>query len=352
MKRYKVIGVMSGTSMDGLDVALCEFIKKDDNWEGKICSAITQPYSKEWKDKLWNAYTMSGIDLCLLDMEYGKYIGTVIKDFVKKHKKDVDLIASHGHTIFHRPDLGLTYQIGNGSAIAAETSISTVSDFRKLDVALNGQGAPLVPIGDMLLFKEFDYCLNLGGFANISYNWYNKRIAFDICPVNFVINKLAGLLDKEMDYNGELAKQGVVDNKLLKLLNKLPFYEINPPKSLGREWVEDEFMPLLDSSGSSIHDKLRTVYEHIAFQLNKVITGASGKKILITGGGAHNKYLIQLIENTTKRKTFIPDKLIVDYKEAYVFAFLGALRLREENNCISSVTGAKHDNIGGIIFKI
>jgi anhydro-N-acetylmuramic acid kinase len=352
MKKHWVIGVMSGSSLDGLDLALCEFEKKDDTWNSKINNAITIPYSQEWKDRLWEAYKLSGLELTKLDWEYGKYIGLQIKNFIKSHKKKVDLISSHGHTIFHNPVEKVILQIGNGAAIAAATLITSVCDFRSLDVALNGQGAPLVPIGDMLLFSEYDYCLNLGGFANVSYTWYRKRLAYDICPVNFVINHFSKQLGLEFDEDGREAAKGKILEPLYKSLNKLNYYHQNAPKTLGREWVENHFLPVLDNYQCSIHDKLRTIYEHIAFQLSKAFTGSTSKKILITGGGANNKFLIDLFQKHINLRIIIPDSLLINYKEAFVFAFLGLLRIREEKNCLASVTGATHDSLGGIVYKI
>jgi len=343
---------MSGSSLDGLDLALCEFDKPDDNWKSSICNAITVPYSQDWKNRLWDAYHLSGYELAKLDMEYGYYIGQQIKDFIRAQKNKIDFISSHGHTIFHNPKERITLQIGSPAAIAAITCITTVSNFRELDVALKGQGAPLVPIGDTMLFNEYDYCLNLGGFANVSYDWYRKRVAYDICPVNFVINNLSKQLGFEFDEDGKEAAKGKFQEKLYKLLNQLQYYKQMSPKSLGREWVEEQFFPIIDKYQCSLHDKLRTIYEHIAFQLSRSFTGATSKKILITGGGAHNKFLIQLFKKRTSHKIIIPDKLMIDYKEAFVYAFLGVLRMREENNCLSSVTGATHDSIGGVVFKI
>lgn len=343
---------MSGSSLDGLDLALCEFEKTDDSWKSKICDAITINYTQEWKNKLWNALQLSGYELTKLDFEYGYYIGNQIKNFIKPQKNKIDYISSHGHTIFHKPDERVTLQIGNGSAITATTCITTICNFRVLDVALKGQGAPLVPIGDTLLFSEYDYCLNLGGFANVSYDWYRKRLAYDICPVNFIINYLAKQLGLEFDEDGKEAAKGQFQEKLFKSLNQLSYYKQEAPKSLSREWVESQFLPILEKFQYPLHDKLRTIYEHIAFQLSRSFTGSTSKKIFITGGGTHNKFLLKLINKHTNHKIIIPEKLLIDYKEAFVFAFLGVLRIRGETNCLASVTGATHDSIGGVVYKI
>jgi len=352
MKKYRAIGIMSGTSLDGLDIVLCEFEKKGYSWDFSILEADTLTYSKEWKQKLLKAPHISGLELCRLDNDYGTFIGESIKNFLKSKKIKIDLIASHGHTLFHQPSDGLTFQIGNGANIASATTITTVCNFRALDVALKGQGAPLVPIGDLMLFPEYYYCLNMGGFANISYTWYKKRLAFDICPVNIIINKLANEIGKEFDQDGRIAGTGKVHQDLLILLNKITFYFVKPPKSLSREWVEKEFIPIIEKYNISIEDKLRTIYEHIAKQINRTLDSPVKKKILVTGGGAYNKFLIGLLKEKSHHQFVIPDPILVEYKEALIFAFLGTLRLRHENNCLSSVTGASHDNIGGVIYRI
>ncbi|HOT15236.1 MAG TPA: anhydro-N-acetylmuramic acid kinase [Bacteroidales bacterium] len=352
MKSYKVVGVMSGTSLDGLDIALCEFSKNSHNWNGKILKADTIAYSQQWRERLDNANQLSGYELIKLDTEFGHFIGTEIKKFLSKKKGKADFISSHGHTVYHQPAEKITFQLGNGAAIAAAASLTTISNFRVLDVALHGQGAPLVPIGDQMLFSDYDYCLNLGGFANVSYSWYKKRIAYDVCPVNIVINRLAQQLGHEYDKDGELARQGKINDALLKELNKIDYYNTPAPKSLGREWVDDVFNGVLAKHKCSITDQLRTIYEHIAFQMYRVFSGTASKKILLTGGGTHNKFLVELIGNRIEYKLAIPEKEIIDFKEAYIFAFLGVLRMRQEYNCLSSVTGARHDNVGGNIFII
>ncbi len=270
------------------------------------------------------------------------------------------MIASHGHTVFHMPEQQLNFQLGDGATIAAVTGINTVNDFRTLDVALNGQGAPLVPIGDYFLFRKYDSCINLGGFANISFeNSDKKQIAYDISPVNIVLNELAQTTGVEYDKDGEMGLKGEINKDLLKKLNKLAYYKQAPPKSLGKEWIDEKIMPLINKSNISINDKMRTVYEHVAFQIggciNKNIKEHNGTKkssILFTGGGTHNKFLMDLIKVKSKAAVIVPVKEIIDYKEALIFAFLGILRFRRQVNCLSSVTGSKADNSGGIIHRV
>jgi len=219
-----------------------------------------------------------------------------------------------------------------------------------MDIALGGQGAPLVPIGDRLLFSEYDFCLNLGGFANISFESENKRIAYDICPVNIILNELASKTGVAFDKDGEIGKSGTIHSELLNTLNNISYYHQKHPKSLGKEWLTSNFSPFLEDFNIPLNDKIRTLYEHISHQITNSIT-IGNAKILITGGGAHNVFLIDLLKQKTKANIVIPTNEIIDFKEALVFAFLGLRRLRGEINCLASVTGAVKDCSGGIIHN-
>lgn len=346
--KINAIGVMSGTSLDGLDIAAVEFSVADGKWTYELVDAKTIHYSSEWENSLTNAKKLVAEELVELDFKYGKYIGEEVVAFVQKSSFAPEIIASHGHTVFHQPEKGFTLQIGHGAAIAARTGINTICDFRSQDVALGGQGAPLVPVGDRLLFSDFDYCLNLGGFANISFDQGSSRTAFDICPVNIVLNEFAGKFGQPFDEGGKLGKQGKLIPELLNQLNTLPFYHTNGPKSLGSEWVDDVFLPLLNFQTASEYDIIRTVYEHIAIQIAKVVSNKG--KMLVTGGGAFNTFLMELIQTRTTTKLIIPEKKLIEFKEAIVFAFLGVLRAYNINNCLASVTGAEHDHCSGVIY--
>ncbi|HRX12958.1 MAG TPA: anhydro-N-acetylmuramic acid kinase [Draconibacterium sp.] len=348
--KIKAVGLMSGTSLDGLDLAAVEFWQTDAKWEFEIISARTISYSSNWTNKLSNAPTLSGDKLIELHTKYGRFLGTETKRFINETGFQPDLIASHGHTVFHQPESGFTFQVGNGADIAAIAGITTISDFRTSDVALGGQGAPLVPVGDKLLFSDYKYCLNLGGFANISYEENSRRIAFDICPVNLILNHFAEKQGFQFDKNGELGKSGKLEIKLLEKLNQIDFYQEQPPKSLAREWVEQVFMPVINNSEISDNDKLRTVYEHIARQITRISTGSG--KMLVTGGGAFNSFLIERIKSLTNVEIVIPSNEIVNFKEALIFAFLGVLKICGHNNCLSSVTGAKHDHSSGVVYQV
>ena len=342
--KYRVLGVMSGTSLDGIDLAICTFTKKG-NWEFKIEKQATIKYSDYWKNRLENLHTKNKKIITTTDVEYGAFLGKKIIAFLDNEK--VDFIASHGHTIFHQPENKYTLQIGDGKTIAKTTGITTINDFRILDVSLGGQGAPLVPIGDLHLFPNYKYCINLGGFANISIKKESEITAFDICPVNIVLNQVCKELNIDYDNNGDIAKKGKLVPKLIQQLNQLSFYEKIPPKSLGREWVEKQIIPLIINQKTE--DILHTFCEHIAIQIGKQLKGNTA---LFTGGGVFNQYLMTRIQHYSTSEITIPNQEIIEYKEALIFAFLGVLRIRNEVNCLQSVTGAERDNCGGVIHQI
>jgi anhydro-N-acetylmuramic acid kinase len=350
MKKYNVIGLMSGTSLDGLDIAATVFKLENGRWSFDIMFSHTYPYSSEWKDKLSGLPSVDALTFSYINVEYGHLLGRLTRSFIENTGFQPEFIASHGHTIFHQPAHGLTVQIGAGSAIAAETGLPVICDFRSTDVALGGQGAPLVPAGDRLLFSQYAACLNLGGFANISMEWNGQRIAYDICPCNIILNKLANQLGKEYDKDGEIARSGCVDSKLLNRLNQINYYKEKWPKSLGREWLEETFIPVIDQSGLPVADAIATVCEHIAVQVDQTAVTSNKGEILVTGGGAHHTYLIEKISKRGQREYIIPPIEITDYKEAVVFAFLGLLRWRNEPNIFRSVTGSSSDHSGGAIY--
>ena len=348
--KYKVLGVMSGTSLDGLDLAYVEF-DYENSLSFKIVMAETIAYSEAWKNILKNLVSNSLEELQEIDRKYSVYLASAINDFIKKHHiLDLDAVCSHGHTALHQPEKGLTYQIGNQKELSKLTGKTIVCDFRVQDVKLGGQGAPLVPIGDELLFSDYDYCLNLGGFANISVKIDKRRLAFDICPVNIVLNYYVSKLGVDYDDNGNVAASGQINKTLLAELNELEFYKLKPPKSLGLEWVREKIIPIIDKHKLSIEDILRTFVEHSAYQIAIEINKSKNASVLITGGGVYNLFLINRLKELTKNKIVIPSKNLIEYKEALIFGLLGVLKLRGENNCLSSVTGAKYDHSSGNIF--
>jgi len=350
MNAYHVIGLMSGSSMDGVDLAYIVFQNDNDIWNYEIQHVKTINYPDFWITRLNDAADTDAFEYNLIHNEYGDWLGEQVRDFVQFHKLNPNLVASHGHTVFHQPDKGVTVQIGHGANLARQSGIPVVCDFRSLDVAYGGQGAPLVPFGDKLLFPNYEYCLNLGGFANISYDSYGKRIAFDICPVNTVLNQLSEKLGRSFDDKGLMAAKGNLNRDLLSDLGSIPYYQIDPPKSLGKEWVEQFIFPVLDQYAISTEDKLRTYIEHISYQIIKATKSQAPQKLFITGGGAYNDFLIQRIENRCMHQVIIPHKTIIEYKEALIFAFLGVLRFLGKENVLGSVTGAPKDLISGAVY--
>jgi anhydro-N-acetylmuramic acid kinase len=346
---YHVIGVMSGTSLDGLDLAFVKLVVINDNWTYELLSGESLEYSGDWKRKLKNAFSLDDQNLAALDIEFGNFIGESIKKLITSQSIIPDFIASHGHTVFHQPDKGITLQIGNAAAIYNQTNIPVINDFRALDVSLGGQGAPLVPIGDKLLFSKYKYCLNLGGIANISFEDESERHAFDICPFNMSLNYLTIQLGLPFDEGGKLARSGKLDSGLLKHLNSISYCKAAPPKSLGYEEFLELWKPVLDDSNSSTINKLHTVIEHCASQIGNSIS-SMGDSVLVTGGGAFNDYFISRLMALTNNEIEVPNDTIIEFKEAIVFGLLGALRLRNESNCLASVTGAREDNSGGNLY--
>ena len=347
MKTYFAIGLMSGTSLDGLDICYAQF-QNATHWEFEILKTETIPYSPELKNRLQNAILLSAEDLLALDKEYGFYLGEKTQEFISKNNiADLDFIASHGHTVFHQPQRKFTLQIGDGRAIKLTTKKPVIYDFRSQDVLMGGNGAPLVPIGDELLFSQYDACLNLGGFSNISLKKNHQRIAFDISPVNVVLNYFAGKLGKNYDENGDFARNGAINFKILEELNALTFYQKPAPKSLGVEFVNSEIFPLLkDEIPENI---IATFTEHIAEQIAKVFNDNQLKTVLVTGGGTFNTYLLEKIREKSQTELIVPDENIINFKEALIFAFMGVLRLRNEVNVLCSATGSSENHCSGIL---
>lgn len=352
---YLVTGVMSGTSCDGLDMALCRFVPQGSSFSFRILNSRSVPYSSEWHEKLRNAHTLQARELVHLDHEYGNFIGHSLNKFHEECRQKPVLIGSHGHTVFHQPlEGGFSLQIGHGANIAALTGIDTVTDFRSLDVALGGQGAPLVPVGDRDLFNEFVACLNLGGIANMTVRKNGTIEAFDICPANMALNELAAEAGRPFDRDGEGASEGTVQGELLNILEKLEFYSNTGPRSLGREWYTSVFRPVMGSADHSVSDKLATVCEHIAIRIAACLPADVKGEVLITGGGAHNSYLVSRIRHHLELNGIgihLPERAITDFKEAIIFGYLALLRSLGKVNTLASVTGAKADSSGGSIYR-
>lgn len=352
----QVVGLMSGTSLDGLDIALCEFLYRD-KWHFRIIEATTIRYSEEWRKRLQSLPVATAEVFAETDSAYGHLLGREVTTFLNGLEKRGFVVkplcvASHGHTIFHDPARGFTSQIGDGAALAVASGYQVVCDFRRGDVGLGGQGAPLVPIGDQLLFGDYDGCLNLGGIANVSFMREGQRFGWDISPVNMALNYIAGLKGLEYDKDGYSAQRGQLIRTLFDYLNDLAFLKMDPPKTLGREWFDEMIRPMIDLYKSSPDDLLATltywISDVISAELNRFFDPQ--KRILCTGGGAHNSYLISLMKEKTRAEIVVPDRLLIDYKEALIFAFLGYLRLQGLPNNVPSCTGASRNHSGGAVY--
>lgn len=351
--KFSVIGLMSGTSLDGLDIAFCLFEKTPTGWTYSIEKATTVRYSPQWIKKLSQAHLTSGQELMALDAAYGTYLGKVTRDFADRYRLKPDFIASHGHTVFHRPEQGFTTQIGNGYSVYAAGGLPVVCDFRREDVAFGGQGAPLVPAGDKFLFHEYDVCLNLGGIANLSVDIKKKRLAYDICFCNMALNLLAAERSKKFDKNGQIAASGTVNPRLLAKLGRINMKFRSTRPSLGREIFEARLQDALTDKSLPLEDRLCTFTESAAIEIcHAILSHGQGARVLCTGGGAFNAYLIsRMLQHGGDDITFIiPEMEIVKFKEALVFAFLGVLRIRNEVNCLKSVTGATRDSSAGTMI--
>lgn len=351
----RIIGLMSGTSLDGLDLALVHFTASEQGWNYQIEAAKGVSYNSEMRLELEKSISLKGDKLLALHAKYGNWLGDQVQHFLTEIDNTPHAVASHGHTIHHRPDLGFTFQLGCPQRIAIKCGLPVVGDFRSLDVALGGQGAPLVPIGDRILFGQFDFCLNLGGISNISFEQNHNRIAFDIGIANMLLNYLSRQAGMEYDAGGALAQKGTVNTELLQALDALPYYRQNFPKSTGYEWFMESVVPILNRYPDSVENLLRTASEHIAGQIVNQIFRLSSKdnpSVLVTGGGTLNTFLVQLFEEKGNCQIHwvIPDKELIDYKEALIFALLGALRLRGKTNVLRSVTGATRDSCSGVVY--
>ena len=360
---YRTIGLMSGSSLDGLDIVFAELNENSGNWEYEIKAADCLEYPEEWKTRLQEAVSLNALDYLLLHTEYGNYLGKEVNRFIEKNDLhyQVSLIASHGHTTFHVPSKKMTAQLGDGSAIAAETKLPVVSELRALDIAFGGQGAPIIPVGEKLLWKDHSMFLNIGGIANISFNLPDTYIAYDVCPANRVMNMIAQRVNKDFDAGGEMAALGNVHEGLLEKINASDYYRQPYPKSLANSFGTAEMYPLVRSFGLTHNDELRTYTEHVVTQVKRaVVDGLSmqakdtDKKLFVTGGGAFNHFLIQRLSEVLKPEgveVVVPGEEIVKYKEALVMALIGVLRWRQEYNVYATVTGAERNSIGGALWN-
>jgi anhydro-N-acetylmuramic acid kinase len=339
--------------MDGIDLALCKIVSDNGKYTYSIEVAETFDYSEIWRLRLSQLRKADALSYAKTDVFYGHYLGHLVKEFIQKHGIEADMVASHGHTAFHYPEEMITRQVGDGASLSAICNLPVVSDFRSMDVAKKGQGAPLVAIGDEMFFSDYDYCLNLGGFANISGKIGPYRVSFDICPANILLNRVARDLEQEFDENGEIASKGSIHYPLLDNLNAIDYYAMPFPKSLNRDWINNELWQIVKEGVKlSPENKMKTFVDHIGVQIGKSIDylsskQAAGKKVLVTGGGAFNPVLMDHIRTHSEADFIIPDASLVKFKEALIFALMGVMRVENKVNIIKTFTGAKTDSVSG-----
>ena len=349
--KYLVVGIMSGTSMDGLDISCAEYYQKNNRWQFNLLQAETFCYNESIKGDFIKLFNRK-LNVEELDVQFGHNISDSIISFLERYNLHPDLISSHGHTIFHEPEKGYTLQIGSGKIISERIKIPVVNNFRQQDIDFGGQGAPLVPVGDKLLFSEYHACVNLGGIVNISYDYNNERIAYDIGPCNMILNYLSKQKGQEYDNKGHMALQGQVDGALLDQLSYISYYNQSFPKSLGKEYVDDVFLPIINSYKLNTIDLLSTYVEHIAIKIANVLSKYNISNALFTGGGVFNSYLMSRINYYTNTKIIIPSDQLINFKESIVFGFLGLLRYLKKDNCLGSATGAIKNHSSGDIYII
>lgn len=350
---YRVLGIMSGSSMDGLDMVYCLIEENAGEWSYQIEHGECMAFDPEWKNRLEDITRLSALELIRTHSALGRWIGYQANEFMERYglEHKVHFISSHGHTVFHEPHHQMTFQIGDGAGISVITGLPVISDLRNIDVALGGQGAPIVPIGEKLFWKDFNYFLNIGGIANLTKTDTKDYMAYDVCPANRVLNELAKEKHLEYDQGGAIASEGNINLPLLEALNNLEYYTQKPPKSLANEMGTQKIIPLIGTYNLSTEDKMRTYVEHICVQISQQCEDSG--RMLVTGGGAFNGFLIQILREKLKQREIeiiIPDKTLIEFKEALVMALIGVLRWREESNVLNSVTGSSRNSIGGALW--
>ncbi len=351
------IGIMSGSSLDGLDIAHCVIklnpqAKSPQDFRREMRFEI--PEAKEVKfstilqNALKSAPQLSISELAELDSRFGLWIGQQIVEHFDL--TDIQFIASHGHTVLHNPARAYSLQIGSGAQIAAATQRPVICDFRNTDIALGGQGAPLAPMVEYYLFPQYSHFVNLGGIANLGIIQDDHIRGFDICVCNQALNHLAGHIGQDYDDRGKMAAQGRSIPSLLGQLNGLPYLKLPAPKSMSNEDVQNTILPILDNNGADTRDKLHTVTQHISYQIAQQLLGIHPTKILITGGGAYNDFLVHSIEQRLGHKIPRASDQVIRYKETLLMSLLGTLRWLKINNIAKSVTGAQRDSCSGAVY--
>ena len=365
-RTWRVLGIMSGSSLDGMDLALCEVrLDRSTTPTGvahfALLAAETLPYSDLWQRRLANLPDQDARTFARTHTYFGHLTAEFALDFLQRHRTTADFIATHGHTVFHEPDRNHSAQIGDGAATAALTSVPTIAQFRQTDVAAGGQGAPIVPLFERLVLGAYAFFLNLGGIANLSYHAPDGRtVAFDVTGANQPLNALAGLAGQPYDADGALARSGTPVSELLERLDALPFLEQPYPKSLSNQWVVEHLTAPLLAYPASIADRLATAVEHTARQIGMAVRRVAEREnvpdtdrtLYVTGGGAFNGYLLERLRTQLPpgMNLHIPPSDWVQFKEAMLMALLGAFRWEGVPNVLPSATGARRATVNGAVY--
>jgi len=346
-----IAGVMSGSSLDGLDIAIVHFSPNSD-WQ--LLWSYDIPYTPEWVSRLKNYHLLSSTEYVSLKFDFSRYIGELVGDALGDYSGNVDYVSFHGHTLLHLPEKGITEQIGNGGVLAAILNIPTITDFRTQDVTKGGVGTPLAPLVELNLFKGHDYYLNLGGIANITKLIdAAKLMAYDVCPCNQVLNYFSNQMGKDYDEGGEIARSGTINKNLIDYLNSIPYFDQNPPKSLDNNWIMNEVIP--NFPAGKIEDTLHTFCNWVAECIANEVEESKASSLMVSGGGAHNTYFMECLTSRLSSKNcelHLPSKEIIDFKEAILMSLMAYKYINGESNVLCSVTGASSDSIGGALYKI
>ncbi len=355
---YQVIGLMSGSSRDGLDIVFALIEEQRGKWSYTLEEAVCEPYPEFWQKALDMDLAMPFPAFLELHSAYGRYLGERVMAFIQERnlKHRVHFIASHGHTAYHNPGARTGFALGDGAQLAAITGLPVITDLRSMDLALGGQGAPIVPIGDRLLFSDYPFLLNIGGIANLTMRTDSGYLAGDIGPANQVFNRLAGRKGMDMDRGGELAAKGKLSPEILQRLADQEYYRLPMPKSLSNEKALALMDPLWES-GLEVEDALATAQAHLVAQIVRSLESVHGRekggRMLVTGGGAFNHQLMAQLSGALAPLSIepvVPEKELVEFKEALVMALMGVLRWREETNIYGETTGASRDHVGGALW--
>lgn len=356
-----ILGVMSGSSMDGLDLAFIR-LNTEVGKPGLLSASYellhgaTMPIPEELLNQLKYSSKLDALSLLTLDQDFGSWAGKAIDTAIKQTSFSPSLIGFHGHTVFHFPDRKVSFQLGHGAVLSAYTQLPVVTDFRSQDMALGGQGAPMVSIAEKWLWPDYSGFLNLGGICNITLKKTKEAYeSADIWVCNQILNHLAREVGHSYDDRGLIAAKGLPIDELIEALLLAEWFEKKAPKSLDNSYLYEEVIPLFNkyrdySTGDKLHSAVIVIAKAIANHVNAVYhSEAIQGGIMLTGGGALNDFLVEKIRAELTCDIFLPDLETIQFKEAIMVAFAGWLRWRGLPNFIKEATGAKSDAIGGVL---